>query len=152
MTPSLVQNRLAVVLIRMVSIGLVAMGVTGCSTRPPLPEALQGQSLIVLGFTTNHAEPYQGGTLYKGFVMEALDGAPAGPLSRDQYLLVAPGEHRISGHCYWRLRGVLSFDEDDFTEPGTLTLITRPDTRYTIQSDIDEYKYQCRLTVVETAH
>lgn len=126
------------------------MGLVACAAGPQLPSDLQGQAVIVLGFTTLSAEPYEGGTLYTGFTLDTLDGQPVGPLSRYQYKLVAPGQHRIEGSCYWQLRGTLRF-EDDLQERGSLVLDTRPDVVYTIQSDIDEYKNQCRLNAVERA-
>lgn len=122
--------------------------ISSCATGPQLPADLAGQSAIVLGFTTSSASPYEGGTLYTGFTLDTLDGTPIPLLSRYQYRLVAPGEHRLEGTCYWRLRGNLRF-EDDILERGSLLLTTRPDVVYTIQSDIDEYKNQCRLNAVE---
>ncbi len=106
--------------------------------------------MIVLGFTTDSAEPYEGGTLYTGFILSQLDGKPIEPLTQYQSIMIEPGEHKLGGECYWRLRGTLDF-EDDFTEPGSLTLTTLPDTVYTIQSDIDEYKHRCRLRVIEAS-
>ena len=128
------------------------MGLLGCNATPVVPQELAGQSLIVLGFSTQSAQPYEGGTLYTGFRMEQLDGEAIAPLTRSQSILVAPGHHRLTGQCYWRLRGVLDFKQDDFTEQGALSLTTRPDTIYTIQSDIDEYKFQCTLTVIQRAN
>lgn len=124
--------------------------ISGCATGPQLPSDLGGQSAIVLGFTTRSAIPYEGGTLYTGFTLDTLDGTPIIPLTQYQYRLVKPGEHRLEGTCYWRLRGNLKF-EDDLLERGSLVLNTRPDVVYTIQSDIDEYKNQCRLNAVERA-
>ena len=124
--------------------------ISGCTTGPQLPPDLGGQSAIVLGFTTNSAGPYEGGTLYTGFILDTLDGTPITPLTQYQYRLVTPGEHQLEGTCYWRLRGNLRL-EDDIMERGSLVLTTQPDVVYTIQSDIDEYKNQCRLNVVERA-
>ncbi|MBA55438.1 MAG: hypothetical protein CMK89_13365 [Pseudomonadales bacterium] len=126
------------------------VGLIACATGPQLPPNLAGQSAIVLGFTTSSAMPYEGGTLYTGFTLDTLDGTAITPLSRYEYLLVAPGVHQLEGTCYWRLRGNLRF-EDDILERGSLVLTTQPDVVYTIQSDIDEYKNQCRLNVVERA-
>lgn len=124
-----------------------SIGQLGCAGYPTLPE-LHGQSAVVLGFSTANAIPYEGGTLYTGFWLQAVDDQPIEPISRYGYLLLKPGEHRLQGNCYWRLRSVMSM-EDDINEAGELRLLTRGDHVYTIQSDIDEYHHQCKLTVVE---
>ena len=122
---------------------------SGCQTYPVLPD-LKGNAAIVLGFTTNSAQPYEGGTLYTGFHLTRLDGQPTQTLSRYDYIIMEPGEHRVQGECYWQLRGVMRLD-DDLLEAGELVMITRPDHIYTLQSDIDEYKSQCTLSVIEKA-
>lgn len=137
---------LAQILIIAASIGLF-----GCQTGPNVPNDIGDQSVIIMGFTTHSAQPYEGGTLYTGFIADKLDGRDIKALTQSQFVLVTPGEHRLEGRCYWKLRGSLQF-EDDFTEPGQLTLKTHPNTVYTIQSDIDEYKHQCKLRVVERPH
>lgn len=126
-----------------------ALWLIGCATYPELPP-LQGQAAIVLGYSTEQARPYEGGTLYTGFHLKQVDDMDIEPLTQYSVYLLAPGEHRLRGDCYWQWRG-LNRQEDDFSEPGELTLLARADHVYTLQSDLDEYKHQCRLTVIERA-
>ena len=120
---------------------------SACQHYPTLPDDLQGQAAIVLGFNTESVEPYDGGTLYTGFWLESINGTPIEPVGRYAVTFVAPGPTTLAGHCYWRLRGNLRF-EDDLWEPGELTLTAEPNQVYTVQSNIDEYKSRCTLTVV----
>ena len=132
---------------------LLFIGCSSCTTiGPDLPQDLQGNSLIVLGFTANQSRPYEGGTLFTGLHINKLDGQPVEPaMTMYDYRIVESGEHTVEGFCYWRLRGVLTLP-DDLHEPGKLTIATKPNHRYTIQSHIDEYKNRCMLTTVETEH
>ena len=120
----------------------------GCVTGPNIPQDLRGNGAIILGFTTDETKPYQGGTLNTGFRVNRLEGKTVN-LGKYDVVLVEPGHHHIKGHCYWRLRS-MSMDVDDLLEPAQLTLSVVANTRYTIQSDIDEYKTKCKLRVIET--
>ena len=140
-------------LCRFLLIGLLLSIVTGCASGPTLPADIQGKSLIVLGFTSNQAKPYEGGTLYTGMYINKLDGNLIEPaMHLYDYRIVEPGSHIVEGHCYWRLRGDITLSYDDLNEPGKLVLTTRPNHRYTLQCEIDEYKNRCDISVVETPH
>lgn len=132
---------------------VMTFALLSCAIKPDLPTDLEGKAIIVLGFTADSAIPYDGGTLYTGLRISSLDDESIGPpsLGRYDYLLVDPGQHNLKGYCYWQLRGSLRM-EDDLQEPAELSLDTKANTRYTIQSDIDEYKSRCHLSVIVTPH
>ena len=143
---SLFSTRLIGVLLSVYLLGACALG-------PTLPENLNGQSIVVLGFTADEAIPYDGGTLYTGLRISKIDGKPVGlpSLKKYDYRILPPGKHLLEGYCYWQLRSIHRF-EDDLQEPAVIELETRPNTRYTLQSEIDEYKNRCEVSIVETPH
>jgi hypothetical protein len=124
----------------------------GChSFSPALPTSQPGKALLVMGFSTDLGEPYEGGTLYSGFVANQLDKQELIPvLKSGQLRVIEPGLHQLSGNCYWRLRGPMDF-QNDLTEPGVLEWEAIPGVVYTVSSKIDEYKIRCDLSLFEKA-
>lgn len=128
------------------------VAVSGCASGPVLPADLQGKAAIVMGFDTDTAKPYEGGTLYKGLLLERINADTFMPaLRRYQYHLIEPGQVTVAGHCFWRLRGVMWDRPQDLFEPGTLTWEAKPDHVYTLFADIDEYKARCVISYFEQA-
>lgn len=132
---------------------LCACLLCSCATYPELPADLQDQAAIVMGFGTNSAGPYEGGTLYTGLVLEQINGQPLDqPLLQYQYRLVNPGIVSVSGHCFWHLRGLPWDKPDDRWEAGSLTWEAQPNHVYTLSADIDEYKNRCEISYFDKAH
>lgn len=118
---------------------------------PDLPKSQPGKALLVMGFSTELTESYEGGILYSGFVATRLDGQELKPaLRKSQLQVIEPGPHRLSGNCYWRLRATMAF-QDDLMEPGTLEWTAKAGVIYTVGSQIDEYKLRCEVSTVEKA-
>lgn len=123
---------------------------SGCASGPVLPQDLQGRAAIVMGFATESAQPYEGGTLYKGLLLERVNDDTFTPaLRRHDYRLVEPGQVTVAGHCFWRLRGVMWDPPQDLLEPGTLTWEAKPGHIYTLFADIDKYKARCVISYFE---
>lgn len=131
----------------------ITLALGGCAHDTGIPTDLDGQSLIIMGYRADKAEPYEGGMLYTGHRIDTLDGQLIGPppMAKGDFTLVAPGKHTLEGYCFWQLRGVFH-GVDDLQERGQLIITTLPNHIYTIQSDIDEYKVHCDLSAfVSTA-
>jgi hypothetical protein len=133
-----------------VFIVLVLSLLVGCLVlSPALPTPQPGKALLVMGFSTDLGGPYEGGTLYSGFVANQLDKQELIPvLKGGQLRVIEPGLHRLSGNCYWRLRGAMDL-QDDLMEPGVVEWTAKPGVVYTVSSKIDEYKIKCDLSLVE---
>lgn len=131
---------------QMVAVGIILPLLNACAlTAPTLPPVQPGKALLVMGFTTNMVEPYQGGSLYSGFSATLLDGnVIEPPLNKGQYLVIEPGLHHLSGLCFWQLRGTMS-SEDDLLEAGALHWRAQAGRLYTVGSEIDDYKIKCGL-------
>lgn len=139
-------------------LGLTLTVLAGCHQNPfathttaTPADDLNGQSIIVMGYSAEMAVPYQGGMLHTGHVIDTVNGHRLDPpfLLKGDSLMLPPGEHLLEGVCFWQLRGTFNFP-DDLQERGQLLLVTRPNHRYTIQSTIDEYKARCDLRFLET--
>lgn len=131
--------------------GLACMSLLSCALGPTLPQSLNDKALVVLGFSADEAIPYDSGMLYTGLRITKIDGQSVGPSSMQKYdyRLLEPGKHILEGYCYWKLRSALRL-EDDLQESAYIELETEPNTRYTLQSEIDEYKNRCEVRVVIT--
>lgn len=133
------------------AVAMITLLLTACQSAPEarLPrEIWQGQSLLVAGFTAELGVPYEGGMLYSGFMIDAIDEKPLTvSLRRYDIKVLAPGPHTVSGRCYWRLRGVFP-SEPDIDAPFVVELLAEPDTVYTVLSEIDEYKRECRVDLL----
>ncbi|NMH67133.1 hypothetical protein [Shewanella salipaludis] len=126
---------------------LLCLGLLACAAGPQLPK-LNGKAAIVLGYSTEDSSLYEGGMLYTGLSIDELDGNPITPLGKYDFLMLEPGDHRLGGHCYWRLRSVFAF-EPDWREPATLALHLEADRIYTLHVSVDEYKFRCNLSALE---
>lgn len=134
------------------AVGIVANLLASCASGPVLSADLQGKAAIVMGFATDNAKPYEGGTLYTGLLLEQVNTQTYSPaLQRYDYVLVEPGPVTISGHCFWRLRGVMWDRPDDLWEPGTLSWEAQAGHVYTLFADIDEYKSRCLISFFDKA-
>lgn len=119
---------------------------------PELPENLDGDAVIVMGYATSQVDSYDdGGTLYTGFRMEAINGGSVGekPLKTYDFRRVKAGKVAVSGYCYLRVRGEIWNAPDDLKEPGSLEWVAKPNHVYTLFSYIDDYKNKCELSYFE---
>ena len=137
-------------ILRCSAIGFVIL--SGCATQPQLPADLAGNAAIVMGFATDSAQTYEGGTLYTGLILESINGEPLEPgLRRYEYRLTTPGAVTVTGHCFWRLRGIFWEHHADLWEPGSLSWQAEPNHVYTLSADIDEYKNRCVISLFDGA-
>ena len=128
----------------------------GCASPPVLPD-LQGQAAVVMGFTTEEAKPYEGGTVYTGLLIHRINGTSVGetPLRRDDYRTVPAGKVVVEGQCYWYWHGISWDTHRDLLEPARLEWDAQPGHIYTLFASIDEYKATCMLELFDkpqTAH
>lgn len=135
------------------AVSLLAASITlgSCASGPVLPSDLQGKAAIVMGFDTDTAKPYEGGTLYKGLLLERINDDTFTPsLRRYDYRLIEAGQVTVAGHCFWRLRGAMWDRPEDLLEPGSLSWEAQPNHVYTLFADIDEYKARCVISYFDT--
>lgn len=122
----------------------------GCASPPVLPD-LQGQAAVVMGFTTDAATPYEGGTAYTGLLIHRINGASVGdtPLRKNDHRRVPPGKVVVEGQCYWYWRGISWETHQDLLEPARLEWDAQPGHIYTLFVTIDEYKATCILELFD---
>ena len=139
--------------IALIASGLLVSSLTGCASPPKPPQTLNGSAQLVMGFTTDEARPYEGGTLYTGLRIESINGQSVGsvPLSRYDTRLIPPGKTSVDGYCFWRLRTMPWNAPPDLKEPAHLEWQAQPDHVYTLYINIDEYKATCNLSYYDRA-
>ncbi len=121
----------------------------GCQTSPNFPDDLNGKTAVVMGYSTDLAEPYEGGTLYTGMWIDKINGEElATPLKHYDIHILEPAHYQFDGTCFWRLRGNMRL-EDDLYEPATYAIEMKADTFYILGVEIDEYKIVCDVSHVE---
>lgn len=127
------------------SLIILFLVVAGCASRPQLPSDFQGKAAIVMGYSTDWVEGDHGGNVYTGMRLDKLNGiALAEPLARYDYVLVDPGDVRVQGECWWRLRGTMTM-EDDLLEAVDYHFIAKANYIYTLSLQVDDYKAECRV-------
>lgn len=133
-----------------VIIVILFLALSACVRGPVLPENLNGQAALVMGYSSDFVRSDAGGMVYTGMAIESVnDEKLLTPLKRGDYLLVAAGEVRLQGACWWRLRGNINF-EDDVLEPLDYIFKALPNHVYTLAVDIDNYKYLCDVSFFES--
>lgn len=121
----------------------------GCVSGVQLPSDLQGKVALVMGYSTDWVEGDRGGNVYTGMTIDSINGeALSAPLNLYDYQLLPPGEIRVQGHCWWRLRGTLAM-EDDLLEPVDYRFVAKSDHVYTLSLQMDDYKAKCQVDVFE---
>ncbi len=143
--------RFAVVSRLMAGLLLIA-ATSGCQIGPELPKSLDGQAVLVMGYSTDFSEFARGGSVATGFILDTVNDELLEPsLGLYEFIKLQPGQINFSGHCFWRFRGG-GFADNDLWEPGQLSFEAKADHRYTVSVQIDEYKARCNLKVIETRH
>lgn len=138
---------------RRFGICLQALILGACASAPEPPRDLQGNALVVMGFTTDETRPYEGGTLYTGLRIDTINGQSVGPIPLTRYdsRPVPPGKVSVDGYCFWRLRTLPWDAPPDLQEPAHLEWEAQSNHVYTLAVSIDEYKATCNLSLFDRA-
>ncbi len=128
---------------------ILLLPLSGCALRSELPVPPPNHGVLMLGYSTLQATPYQNGTLYTGFVLEEINNVPLTvPLKYSDSVALPMGITFIKGYCYWRLRAIPITADEKKVEVNQ-EIEVRSNYLHTIVIDIDEYKPGCKVKLLE---